>query len=142
MKLHEEIDETIKELQRCKDAIMQSELPPDRLSNAVVIMSGHLIRLGSFIADLVYDANNAYIYRKFKYASDFNTLSKELSGATMRELDNKAQIQNKEHHEVEIEKRRTADRVKTLHEDYRLFIMTIQTKLSVIKSELFSKNPI
>ena len=136
------MENVIKELEALKNSIINDALNPADLSEAIVLMSGYLIYLGGFVADKVYDANNAYTNRKFKYASDFNTLSKELSGKTMREMDIKTQISNKEHQDLENEKRHDADRVKVLYESYKLFIMVNQTRLSVLKSELFNKKEI
>ena len=126
----------INKLQESKEFIISHDLNPDELSQKVVDMSAYLITLGGYIADLVYEANSAYIYRKFKYAFEFS----QLSEMTITDKTNEATIKIKQDQQAEIEKRRIADRVKTLHEDYKLFIMTIQTRLGVLKSELFQKN--
>lgn len=137
MSLEKKIEDIIKELEKSKEYILKESLPPDRLSQGVVVMSGHLIRLGEYVAEMVYQANTAYIYRKWKYSFEYNTLSKDF---TVKDRDNEATLRIKAEQEDEIKKRRMADRVKTLHEDYRLFVMTIQTRLGVLKSELFSKH--
>lgn len=137
MNIEEKVEGIIKELEKCKSYILDESLAPDRLSQGVVVMSGHLIRLGEFVAELVYQANTSYIYRKWKYSFEYNTLSRDF---TVKDRDNEATLRIKAEQEDEVKKRRMADRVKTLHEDYRLFIMTIQTRLGVLKSELFSKH--
>ena len=129
-----EIEKTIQELEKIKQIIIDRELTPDELSRAALKMSGYLIRLGEFIAQLIYDANDAYIYRKYKYSFEYSALSRDI---TVKDREHEVTIKTKEDHKNEIEKRRLADRVKTLHNDYRLFIMTIQSRLNILKSELF-----
>ena len=122
-------------LEICKNEYNR-ERTPDELSRCASQMGVLLCRVGEVVAEMTTRANEAYIYRKFKYLWNFNSLS----GLTAKERENIAMEQTLENYEIELVNRYIADLIKVKYEDYARFVNLIQTRLGVLKQERINSN--
>jgi hypothetical protein len=126
----------IEEIEECVK-FYDKDLTPDELSRCAVQMSILLIRIGGLVAELQSLANEAYIYRKFKYLWSYTSLKKDIK---VKDKENIALEDTFEHYEAELLNRFIADFFKTQYESWSRLIMNIQSRLNVLKSERINAN--
>ena len=112
-------------------------LTPDEISRAVVKLSVLLCSLGGLVAQIVSEANEGYIFRKFMYAWEFTTLKSDIKGAKAESL----ALQNTiEHHRSEMIKRFISDYMKAYKDDIERLVSSMQSRLKTLQSERINSN--
>jgi hypothetical protein len=105
---------------------------PEMLSSSIVRMGVLLIRLGQLSADLMAEANDAYIYRKRKYSWEFTAMKGDLK---ISERENLASDKIQSEVDEELITRYIADHVKFLYDDFSRFVMILQSRLNTLRDE-------
>lgn len=106
----------------------------EELSRIAVRLSTLNSYLGELCAEATYIYNKAYIFRKFKYLSEFKRLRIE-TDKKIGEAENEALTTTKEDMENEAERQYQADLLKSLHDDIDNLIRQLQSRASELRVE-------
>lgn len=135
------INESLPEL-KMVDAIIKDideidPLTPEMLIDSITRLATLSFRIGEKVNHLITQANEAYVYRKFRYAWEFSLLSGSVKDRESEALDN---LFNE--HQVELTTRFIADHFKTKLEMIDRLISVLQTRLRFAEKEWIKSNSI
>ena len=94
--------------------------------------------LSEMVADAVYEANYAYIFRRYQFAAEFNKLKihlKEQEKMTDGQAERQTEEALFELRQKEIENRRTADRLSGLLDTIDRLVFVIHSRITVLLTE-------
>ena len=126
----------LSDLEACVNSYSKA-ITPDLLSRCATEMSVLLCRIGELVAELKSNANEAYIYRKFRYIWEYNVLKKDM---TQKQRENLAMEQSFDYYKQELINRFVADFISAKYEDYQRFVNVVQSRLRIMKNEEINAN--
>lgn len=129
--------EFLSEIDKIKEAInkMADKITADELSRSIYRLSVLLVNLGGLVAEVSCQANENYVYRKYRFLWEFNMLNPEM---TTKNRENIALDKIHANYCNELVSRFVADFLKAYKDDINTLISVIQTRLSYLKSEMIN----
>ncbi len=118
-----------------EDCKTMERFQSDELIRVAGKLSAITASLGDVISRATARANSAYLYRKFSLRWNFSTLSKELP---KYERENTAEKMTEKNHTEEMVIRCAVDTLKTRFESYTRTISLIQSRMGILKNEMYS----
>jgi len=106
----------------------------DELSRAVVKLSLLLVNLGREVSEATLNANSAYMYRKFKFATEFKRIRQELE-LNIKDSEMTALQNIKKSKEEEITSQYNADVLRSFYDDVSRLVMSLQSRLKFLRDE-------
>ena len=123
-------------LENCM-AAYHNELKPDDISRCIATMSRYMDKLGELISELSAKANEAYIYKKYKYLWEYTQITKTL---TVKDREGIASDRIFDEQEEEIINRFVADFMHTKFKTFDKFISVLQSRIGLMRSEIIRAN--
>lgn len=114
------------------------EWHPDKLANIIGELSVLRINLGEMVAGAVFEYNYAYVFRKFKVASEYKTIRQHVK--TNKDADEAALLNSKDEYDTEVAKQYQADTLKTYYDDIGTLVMSLQSILNHKSKERYANN--
>lgn len=94
-----------------------------------------MANLSPMVADATMQANTAYVFRKYKYATDYKALRNQIDKISSKDAEMEALEMSKEEHLREIQKQYEADQLKGLMDVCFLKVNSLSQTISYLKQE-------
>jgi hypothetical protein len=136
------INDIVKEIQLVTTALQNKEISKwtgDELSRALTKVAILRVNLGIEMADAIAYYDFSYLHRKITYASEWKPtkqrLNETLNKATVQDIDSDIQQRIEEKSTEELKNKHYAERLRIVYDATETLISSLQTRLSVLKSE-------
>lgn len=110
----------------------------ETISSSMSMMTAYLSNLAGVVPRYTSLANSQYIYRKFSLMWEFSRLGNTLN--TIKDKENESLKNTEEEHFEELVARYVADYLKSKYDSYEKHASVLQSRLGILKSELFRSN--
>lgn len=112
------------------------EMPPSVVAEYVVKLSTYLVNLGSLVAISKSEANEAYVYRKYREVWHYSRLRDEMKSDKACEKQSFDLVF--EEYRSELINRYIADYLCAYYDDVSRLVMAAQSRMNVLRDEMFA----
>lgn len=105
------------------------------ISKIAYKLSVLMFGLGRYVAKYTTLANSAYIYRKFKSATEYKAIRGEGEKMTVRIMDSEVELRTEKYYENQIMAQYYADVIKTLYDECDRFVMVLLSRAKNVSRE-------